>query len=747
MMGAMGSMRGRRAIRARAIGVTAGVLAGALVIGLAAWRSSDQAPDSPGRHDPGATERPPAAGPLVFYEVLDGAGSRLLERRLDGTSLARVVAARSAVGYGRTWTVDPHGTTAIARIPGHDDQGLEALDVATGDSRWSIRTPDAAVDQAVWATDGSRFALTTIGSDAAPRELLIVEASSGTEVRVVIPDDSIVQGFASDGALILRRHLPSSDGENVGWQLLGVDPMTRVIQPLTILPDVGPASDSSEDLDPASGVGMDVVLSADREARTVRIWRLRGGGAPTDLVTMPSVDRIAIDPAGTGVAISADGSIRFVTFEGRSSEVFRGDDPIADFTWSVGGDYLAVATDRHGPNVTIVERATGRSVALPHPDVVAQILVVRVVGGVPLPASPLPAVEPTASPTAGPDGPDVEGFAGVLSAWIDAAGSSRVVRLERLIPTESGGLRVAAVMPPIDLGPAAVTDEDGPEVRLLPRPGSSDILVWVATSERATGHVWDGATSLRPLELPADWPDIAFDVAWRPDGEAIAASAARSTGDGAFEAVFVIAASGDRRTTVVPVVGEYDRLEGWWSASELRVGHGICFDACADRYAWSAHLRIQDRRLVEMTPADRARAPIDELSVDGTSILLSAVSGDTDDDVRIAWPAAFGPIEAVEPIGFAGDGRSLLVAVPGPDGTDVDRISDPIGRAVGGRVADPEVERLVHLDGGDLRVDVSTDGAWALVTDRVESVRLVRIADGRSWPVDRKRILEWAAGS
>jgi hypothetical protein len=148
-----------------------------------------------------------------------------------------------------------------------------------------------------------------------------------------------------------------------------------------------------------------------------------------------------------------------------------------------------------------------------------------------------------------------------------------------------------------------------------------------------------------------------------------------------------------------------------------------------------------------MTPADRARAPIDELSVDGTSILLSAVSGDTDDDVRIAWPAAFGPIEAVEPIGFAGDGRSLLVAVPGPDGTDVDRISDPIGRAVGGRVADPEVERLVHLDGGDLRVDVSTDGAWALVTDRVESVRLVRIADGRSWPVDRERILGWAAGS
>ena len=46
----------------------------------------------------------------------------------------------------------------------------------------------------------------------------------------------------------------------------------------------------------------------------------------------------------------------------------------------------------------------------------------------------------------------------------------------------------------------------------------------------------------------------------------------------------------------------------------------------------------------------------------------------------------------------------------------------------------------------DLRIEVSPDGGWALVIDRVDGVRLVRLADGHAWPIDRDRILVWAGG-
>ena len=62
-----------------------------------------------------------------------------------------------------------------------------------------------------------------------------------------------------------------------------------------------------------------------------------------------------------------------------------------------------------------------------------------------------------------------------------------------------------------------------------------------------------------------------------------------------------------------------------------------------------------------------------------------------------------------------------------------------------GRLADPQPTRLVALDGRGVRVDVSPDQAWALVIDRVDNVRLVRVADGRAWSVDRERILVWDA--
>ena len=174
----------------------------------------------------------------------------------------------------------------------------------------------------------------------------------------------------------------------------------------------------------------------------------------------------------------------------------------------------------------------------------------------------------------------------------------------------------------------SVSYDGGPEVHLLPRPASGDVLVWVDASERSAGWLWDGGAGLTPLDLPADWPEIAYDVAWRADGRAVAGSAGRVNARDEFEGIFVVAEIGGSRTTIVPIVGDYDRLEGWWSRDELRVGHGICTEGCEGRYASSARLRIADRRLVEMRVADRADAPIDEVVPDaGRGVYIRGYTG------------------------------------------------------------------------------------------------------------------------
>ena len=734
----MGSMRGRRA---RRIGLGAGIAAFAAVVAVATWTPTDHRTDRP-QASAVASAVPPASGPVVYYEVLDADASRLMERRLDGHSPARQVTSRTDAEYGRTWTVDPTGTTAIALIPGNGDQQLEAVSIATGAAQWSARTPIAPVDQAAWAADGRHLALATIGGKATGREALVIDVADGGVVRVAIPDDAILQGFDRDGALILRQHVVSPQGVNVGWRFLRVDPTAATIERLLAVPEVGPASDGSEDVNPAAGLAVDTTLDPDNKETVVRLRALADGRART-LATLPSVDRIGFDPTGTGVAISADESIRFIGLDGRASELFSGPDSISDFSWSAGGDYLAVATDRRGPILTIVERATGRSVELPRSDAVAQLLLVRIIGGVALPEPPLPASEPSPSPTLGPSGPDIAGFGGLLSGWVDRSGGREVGHVVRLVPTENGGLRVAATMPPLDLGPIDVPELGGPALILLPRPGSSDLLVWVAWSDRASGWLWDGSAEPHPLPLPANWPVSAYDVAWRPDGGAIAASATLVTSSGATPTVFVIAAPGDRSTRVVPIVGEYDRLEGWWSSTELRVGHGICTEGCNGRFSWSARLRIRDHRLVELVPADRADGPVDGAAVDRGGIVLSVINDDPADDIVIDWPADLGSIDGLDGISFGGDGRSLLVIHAGPSGTDVYRIDDPVGRAVGGRLHDSRPALLLHLAGRDLQLQVSPDMSWATVVDRVDNVRLVRMADGRSWPVDRKRTLAW----
>ena len=746
MMGAMDRLRGPGRVGTRWMAAGVAVVA-AMTFLVAALMTSATRP--PGLPDGSARPSggPPATGPVVYYEVLDADGSHLMERRLDGQSLARVVASRIDVDYGRTWIVDPAATIAIAAVPGSDEQTLDAVSVATGAAIWSTRTPSAPVDGAVWSNDGQRFALASVGSDKGVREAIVVDAATGRFVHTPIPDDAIVQGFDPDGGLILRQRLPSRQGVEVAWRFLRLDPGSLTIDRLATPPAVGPASDWSEDVAPAVGIGVDSTIGANDVGTAIRLWRLAGGPARI-LATLPSVDKVSIDPGGIGVAISAAQTIRFVTFAGQSSEVFSGPDPVADFAWSIDGDYLAVSTDRRGPNLTLVERSTGRSVELPHADAVAQLLLVRVLGGVPLPPTPLPSLEPAPSPTPAPSGPDVADFDGLLSSWVERTDTRQIVHVSRLAATESGGLRVVAEMPPLDLGPVPVPDDGGPEVHLLPRPASGDVLVWVDASERSAGWLWDGGAGLTPLDLPADWPEIAYDVAWRADGRAVAGSAGRVNARDEFEGIFVVAEIGGSRTTIVPIVGDYDRLEGWWSRDELRVGHGICTEGCEGRYASSARLRIADRRLVEMRVADRADAPIDEVVPDaGRGVLvLSVINDDPSDDVTVVWPAALGSLDAMDVVGFAADGRSLLVAVGVSDGTDLYRIDDPAGRAVDGRLADPAPERLVHLDRRGLRIEVSPDDGWAIVTDRVDNVRLVRLEDGRSWPVDRDRTLAWAAG-
>lgn len=728
--------------RIGAVGALAGLgvaLAVVVVLGVGSRRLGGQdRTDSPGQSTP-------ATGPLVFYEILDAEGSSLMARRLDGHSLARRVALRTDVDHGRTWSVDPGGSIAVAVVPAGEDQELEAIAVASGRSLWRITTPAAPLDDARWTADGRRLALLTDGADGAPRTILVIDAAGGTVARARVPDDAILQGFDGAGRAIVRQRLTTPPDEaTAGWRFLRFDPAVGTLDPVTGLPDVGPASDWTDDVHPAAGIAVEAVVGPD-QSTAIRLWPLRAGGTPRVIATFPSIDRIALDPDGTGVAVSVGQAIRHVGLDGRTSDLFVGDDAIADFGWSAGGDYLAVATDRHGPNLTVVERATGRSVALPQTSPVAQSLFVRIVGGAPLPASPLPSAEPTPTPTPGPSGPDVAGFAGLLAGWIDTGPAGPTVHAERLVPTEAGGLRQAAVMVPVRIDPALVADGNEPIVTLHPRPGGSDVLVWIESGAGSAGWLWDGGTARAPVDLPPDWPAGAYDLAWRPDGAALAASAGRTTADGAFEGIFAVAAIGGTRTRILPIVGEYNRLEGWWSRSELRVGHGICAEGCGGRYAESARLRITDRRLVQLTPADRARAAIDLVTFDGRTIVLSVINEDPVDDIVIDWPGGAQPDEGADVLGFASDGRSLLVAAADAAGTDLYRIADPVRRAVDGRLDDPRPTAIGHLAGRGLRLAVAPGEEWVVATDRVDDVRLVRLSDGRAWVVDRGRTITWAS--
>jgi hypothetical protein len=727
-------MRGRRA---GLIGLAAGglmvAIAGTLLTGALRPQAAPATSPSP----------VPVDGPVLYYELLDADGSRLIERRLDGRSQPRVVATRNDAEYGRTWIVDPGGTLAVAVIPGPADQRLLAVSVASGATLWEVRTPIAPLDVAVWARDGRRFAVMTGGDENEVRRALVVDAATGRTVSSDVPEDAVLQGFEPNGSLILRQRLERPAAEAAVWRFLRFDPVLGTVGPVVGLPDVGSSSDTVDDVAPNTGIGVDATADDAAAAVTVRLWSL-AGGRPRALATFPSTDRIVLDPAGEGVAVGMTGAITLVGFDGSRREVFSSEDSISEFGWSDSGDYLVVGTDHPEANLTLIERATGRTVAIPQYDAVAQSLFVRVLGGIPLPASPLPASEPRPTPTASGGTVDVAGFAGLYRAWTetDESGAGSV-HAERIVPTEDGGVRVVAAMPDIELEAASEPGEGPPTVALVPRPASGDVLIWVEDVNGARGWLWDGGASRTPLTLPRDWPIHAFDPAWSPDGRTLAASAGRATDEGEFEGIFALARPGARRTTVLPVVGDYDRLEGWWSDTELRVGHGICSEGCGGRYASSARLRITDGRLRQLTPADRAKAPIDLAIWDGQTIVLSLINDERSDDIRIDWPAELGGSDDSDVIGFVGDGPTLVVAHQAADGLIVRAIDDPVGRAVDGRLANPEPRELGTVPGRAVSVDISPDLGWVVVHDRVDNIQLVRLADARAWPLDRDRVVVW----
>jgi hypothetical protein len=684
-------------------------------------------------------------GPVVFYEIDDADGAKLMVRTLDGRSLAQVVATRADPDGARTWSVDPTGSFAIAATRRPDlSTRLEGVPVATGATSWSLDLPPTGVLDGVWSIDGRRFATTTDPDDPADRELIVVDSTSGLVARTALPDGALLQGFEPGGALILRQRRVTLDGDVAGWQFLRLDPAVGRIERLVVLPDVGPASGWNEDVDPATGIGFDQVVAPGDDTKTaLRMWSV-GTSTSRVLATFPMIDRMAMDPMGQAVAISVQKSILLVGLDGRKVEIWSGTDPATTFDWSSRGDYLAVTSDDAGPVLFVLERATGRGVQLPLPVAIAQAAFVRVLDGVALPTVALPAVEPTPTPTPGPSGPDLATSDGVYVGWAARAGGAAILHVERRVPTADGGMRTVAAMTPANLGAAELLDDGGLGIVLLPRPGSRDLLVSVQTPDATRSWIWAGDGTRRDTPLPPDWPATTYDLAWRPDGKAVAATTTIAVGGEPRTAVVVARLDGKKTTVLpIPVASQYDQFEGWWSPTELRLGHGICTEGCPGRYAWSARFGIATRRITELTPADRARGRVDNvIQVEPSGLDLLPGNEMPENTIHVDWPPALGAT-GPEFIGFAADGRSLLVAAIPADGTDVYRIDDPAGRAVKGRLADAAPVLIGHLARRGIDIRISPDEKWALTTDRTGGIELVELATGRAWPIDRETVTTW----
>ena len=460
-------------------------------------------------------------GPIVYSEVLDAEGSALIERRLDGHSLPRRVAVRTNVDYGRTWSVDPRGTIAVALVPGRRTQRLEAISIADGTDLWELEMPSAQLDEAVWSADGRRIAVLSRPDEAGPIEAFVIDARDGHLLRAVVPEGVVIQGFDADDALILRERERPAQAASPTWRFFRVDPATNVVERLIVPPAVGPGNSDTDDADPARGLGVIATPGPNDKGTAIKVWPL-GGGDVAD-PGGPAVDRSDLDRSSRHRRRDQRGACDPVRGRDGATDLWTGPDGIASFTWSAEGDYLGVATDARGPNLAIVERATGRAVDLPQFGPVAQSLLVRIVGGVPLPEPGAAGRRADPRTDAGPGGSRSGRRPGPGRASARAPATAGLLHVERLVPT-SRRLRVAGAMPPStsarSLGRTKAGRWSSSSLgRIRPRFSSGP------RRPTSAGWLWDGETGpARVLALPRDWPAAADTVAWRPDGAALAAT-------------------------------------------------------------------------------------------------------------------------------------------------------------------------------------------------------------------------------
>ena len=731
--------------RMRWLAAGGGVLFAGALVAVASWSNHTTPPN---RSDPSPTPSQAVSGPTVYYELVDAAASRLYARTLDGRSEPREIASRADVDQGPSWSVDPTSRLAvvIVGVPGKDDErDLVAYSVTDGAKAWSAHVASTFTSWLRWAPDGASLAVLTESSAADRRDVALIDAVTGTVRTVQVPREAALLGFATDGGVIVSE-VTNDGAADSTFRFLRIDPGTLAIERLTTLPDVGPDASGTRSIDPRIGAVVDITSAEDGAAVQVRLRDLRTGASRV-LATTGSVDLVSIDPAGTGVVVTADGNARLIAFDGGASDLLTGDDSISELAWSPDGAYVLLETSGPPERLLVVERSTGRVVALPLPRV-SDAHLVAVPGGPPLPAQPLPTGGPAPTPTPAPSGADVAGMPVLLSSWLATENGRLVAHAERLVPTEAGGVRAAAEMPPIDLGVAPPLDDQSTGIRLLPRPGTGDVLVWISSDDESHGVLWDGAAGIQPLVLPAGWPKNASDAAWSPDGKALAGTAVDTSPDGGFAGAIVIATPGLRHVTKVPYAGDYDRLEGWWSMTELRVGHGICTEGCPGRYSYSARLRISDGRLRQLTPADRGHQPIDYVISDPRTdrMTMTMANEAPETDLSFAWPADLGPLDQAAG-SVASDSRSVIVVRTVATETELYRIDDVVGRAADGFLADPKPVRFGTVAGRGSQLDLAPGEGWAVVTDRVGDVTLVRFSDGRTWTLDRERDMTWVTPS
>jgi len=737
-------MRGmNRAMSGRVRWLVAGATAVAVVLASALLgRGSTPPPTATVAASPASSEAP-AAGPIVYYEILEARASVLVEQRLDGASRPRRIAERTDAIAGRTWSVDPAATMAVSGVIDGDASHVAAVSIVDAQPLWAIDLPAIDIGTAVWSADGRRLAALARPVDAGQTEALVIDTRDGRVTRTAIPDDAIAQGFDRDDALVLRQRVDAA-ADRATWRFLRIDPASNVVAALAVPPAVGPASDGLEDVDPGHGLATTIGATPQEQGSTVMAWPLTGGTGRA-IATFRSIDGLAIDPAGRGVAVAITGSIRFVSWDGSSSELWSGAEVVDSFGWSTDGRFLGVVSGGPNASVSLIERATGRSVTLPVFARTAATAVVRVVGGATLPVRPLPSIEPAPSASATPTGLDIAAAPAIASARLERVGARWQLNVQRLVATGSGGMRPAASTGSIDVGPALEDPNAAPEVRILPRPRRAEVLIWVeaADGSRSRGWLWDGASAPRILDVPRDWPANAANARWSPDGARLAATSEQTTPQGDSVVRFVIALTGGMRTTIMTPPADYPLLEGWWSPTELRVGHAICTEGCPGRYAWSARLRIRDGRLTQLTPADRASGSVDSVYPDGRGgLIISAANADPTHDIHVDWPLG-GSRDGPSWVDSLDGERAMIVAAETATGTDLFRIDDPVGRAVKGRLADPRPTLLGRLPPYLTGIRVTDRGRWAIANDRVGDVALYELATGRTWPLDPDSSLGW----